>query len=136
SIGERTASFRHTGSSVNPQRQKHAYAHSIKIDPTNRFVLVGDLGLDKVFVYRFNARDGSMQPNEPPFVQAPPGSGPRHLTFHPNGRFVYVVTEMGSTVIAYALGPRAWSSNGDRSRIHPARRVPRCQQVRRDPRAS
>jgi 6-phosphogluconolactonase (cycloisomerase 2 family) len=61
SIGERTAFFQHTGASVNPQRQKHAYAHSIKIDPTNRFVLVGDLGLDKVFVYRFNARDGSMQ---------------------------------------------------------------------------
>ena len=98
SIGERTASFRHTGSSVNPQRQKHAYAHSIKIDPTNRFVLVGDLGLDKVSIYRFNARDGSMQPNEPPFVQVPPGSGPRHLTFHPNcaeirmrpdGKFLY-----------------------------------------------
>jgi 6-phosphogluconolactonase len=105
SIGERTAFFQHTGASVNPQRQKHAYAHSIKIDPTNRFVLVGDLGLDKVFVYRFNARDGSMQPNEPPFVQVPPGSGPRHLTFHPNGRFVYVVTEMGSTVIAYAWDP-------------------------------
>ena len=102
SIGKRTAFFQHTGSSVNPQRQKHAYAHSIKIDPTNRFALVGDLGLDKVFLYRFDARDGSMQPSQPPFVEVAPGSGPRHLTFHPNGRFVYVLTEMGSTVIAYA----------------------------------
>jgi 6-phosphogluconolactonase len=102
SIGQRTAFFQHTGSSVNPQRQRSAHAHSIRIDPTNRFVLVGDLGLDKVFVYRFNARDGSMQPNEPPFVKVAPGAGSRHLAFHPNGRFVYVLTEMGSTVIAYA----------------------------------
>ncbi|MGA2328285.1 MAG: lactonase family protein [Bryobacteraceae bacterium] len=102
SIGERTAFFQHTGSSVNPQRQKHAYAHSIKVDPANRFVLVGDLGLDRVFIYRFDARDGSMQSNDPPFVKVAPGSGPRHLAFHPNGRFVYVINEMGSTVVAFA----------------------------------
>jgi 6-phosphogluconolactonase len=102
SIGKRTAFFQHTGSSVNPQRQKHAYAHSIRVDPTNRFVLVGDLGLDKVFVYRFNAQDGSMKPNDPPFVKVAPGSGPRHLTFHSDGRFVYVINEMGSTVVAFA----------------------------------
>ena len=102
SIGERTAFFQHTGSSVNPERQKHAYAHSIKVDPSNRFVLVADLGLDELFVYRFNARDGSMQPNDPPFVKVAPGSGARHFTFHPNGRFVYLVNEMGSTVIAFA----------------------------------
>ncbi len=100
-IGRRTAFFQHTGSSVNPQRQRHAYAHSIRIDPTNRFVLVGDLGLDKVMIYRFNAKDGTMQPNDPDSVTVPPGSGPRHLTFHPNGRLVYVLTEMGSTVIVY-----------------------------------
>ena len=112
SIGECTASFRHTGSSVNPQRQKHAYAHSIKIDPTNRFVLVGDLGLDKVSVYRFNARDGSMQPNEPPFVQVPPGSGPRHLTFHPNcaeirmrpdGKFLYASNRGHDSLAVFAI---------------------------------
>jgi 6-phosphogluconolactonase len=100
-IGARTAFFQHTGASVDAKRQRHAYAHSIKIDPTNRFVLVGDLGLDKVFIYRFDERDGSMQPHEPAFVTAAPGSGPRHMTFHPNGRLLYVLTEMGSTVTGY-----------------------------------
>jgi len=101
SIGERTALVQHTGSSVNPQRQKHAYPHSIRIDPANRFVLVPDLGLDKLFVYRFNERDGTVVPNDPPFAKVAPGSGPRHMVFHPNGRWVYLVNEMGSTVILF-----------------------------------
>ncbi len=102
SLGERTAFVQHTGSSVDPKRQTHPYAHSIRLDPTNRFALVADLGLDKLFVYRFDAKDGSLQPNDPPFVKVAPGSGPRHLAFHPNGRFVYLVNEMASTVIAFA----------------------------------
>src|SRR5208283_573347 len=60
SIGARTAFVQFTGSGVNPQRQQHAYAHSIVADPTNRFVLTGDLGVDKVYVHRFNAQDGSL----------------------------------------------------------------------------
>ena len=100
-IGERTAFVQHTGSSVNPQRQSHAFAHSIRVDPTNRFVLVADLGVDKLFVYKFDAANGSLTPNDPPFVTVKPGSGPRHIVFHPNGRWVYLLTEMGSTVIQY-----------------------------------
>jgi 6-phosphogluconolactonase len=101
SIGERTAFVQHTGSSVNPQRQIHAYAHSIIVDPSNRFALVADLGLDKVFVYRFNEKDGSLATNNPPFVTIKPGSGPRHVKFHPNGRWVYVISEIASTVTAF-----------------------------------
>ena len=93
--------MQHTGSSVNPQRQSHAFAHSIRVDPTNRFVLVADLGLDKLFVYKFNVKDGSLTPNDPPFVKAAPGSGPRHVVFHPNGRWVYLITEMGSTIMLF-----------------------------------
>ena len=100
-IGERTAFVQHTGSGVNPQRQAHAYAHSIRVDPTNHFVLVADLGLDKLFVYRFDATKGTLTPNDPPFVTAKPGSGPRHVVFHPNGRWAYLLTEMGSTVTQY-----------------------------------
>jgi 6-phosphogluconolactonase len=100
SLGERTAFVQHTGSSVNPLRQTHAYAHSIIVDPSNRFALVADLGLDKVLVYRFNAQDGTLTPNDPPFAAVKPGSGPRHLTFHPNGRWVYVISEIASTVTA------------------------------------
>jgi 6-phosphogluconolactonase len=100
-IGARTAFVQHTGHSVDPERQKHAYAHSIITDPSNRFAVVCDLGLDKVFVYRFDARTGSLAPNDPAFVTVAPGSGPRHPVFHPNGRWVYVVTEIGSTVLAF-----------------------------------
>jgi 6-phosphogluconolactonase len=90
-----------TGSSVNPQRQTRAYAHSIITDPSNRFVLVADLGVDKVFVYRFNQNDGSLTPNNPPFAGITPGSGPRHVKFHPNGRWVYVISEIASSVTAF-----------------------------------
>jgi 6-phosphogluconolactonase len=101
SLGERTAFVQHTGSSVNPQRQSHAFAHSIRVDPSNRFVLAADLGLDKLFVYRFNVKDGSLAPNDPPFAKAAPGSGPRHVVFHPNGRWVYLITEMGNTIMLF-----------------------------------
>ena len=102
SLGKRTAFFQHTGSSVNSVRQTQAYAHSIRLDPANRFALVADLGLDKVFIYSFNQKDGSLTPNDPPFVKVAPGSGPRHLAFHPNGRFVFLINEMASTIISYA----------------------------------
>jgi 6-phosphogluconolactonase len=105
SLGERTAFVQHTGNSVNPQRQTHAYAHSIIVDPSNRFALVDDLGVDKIFVYRFNAQDGSLTPNDPPFAGIRPGSGPRHLAFHPNGRWVYVISEIASTVTAFNWNP-------------------------------
>jgi 6-phosphogluconolactonase len=101
SIGARTAFAQHTGHSIDPKRQTHAYAHSIIIDPTNRFVLVADLGLDRLFVYRFDAKDGSLQPNDPPYAAVGPGSGPRHVKFHPNGHWVYLINEMGCAITAF-----------------------------------
>jgi 6-phosphogluconolactonase len=106
SLGKRTAAIQHEGQSVDPKRQTQAYAHSIRVDPTNRFALVADLGLDKLFVYRFDQKDGSLRPNDPPFVKVAPGAGPRHLAFAPKGRFVYLLTEMGSTIITYAWDPK------------------------------
>ena len=100
-LGDWTAFAQHTGRSVDPQRQTHPYAHSIITDPTNRFALVADLGVDKVFVYHFDGTDGSLKPNEPAFVKVAPGSGPRHLKFHPNGRWVYLINEIASTVIGF-----------------------------------
>jgi 6-phosphogluconolactonase len=102
SLGRSTAAIKHEGSSVDPKRQTQAYAHSIRVDATNRFALVADLGLDKLFVYRFDQKDGSLRPNDPPFVKVAPGSGPRHLAFDPRARFVYLLTEMASTIITYA----------------------------------
>ncbi len=101
SLGDWTAFVQHTGKSMNPQRQTHAYAHSIITDPLNRFALVADLGVDKLFVYRFDEKTGALKPNTPAFVSVPPGSGPRHVKFHPNGRWVYLINEIASTVIGY-----------------------------------
>ena len=105
SIGERTA-FVQNSNSVNPARQSHAHAHSIRVDPSNRFVLAADLGLDKLFVYRFDQMTGELQPNDPPFATVAPGSGPRHVVFHPSGRIAYLINEMGSTIIRFG-----WDSN-------------------------
>jgi len=101
SLGERTAFVQHTGRSIDPSRQTKPFAHSIIVDPSNRFVLVADLGVDKVFVYRFNEKDGTLTPNDPPFAPVKPGSGPRHVKFHPNGKWVYVISEIGSTVTGF-----------------------------------
>lgn len=101
SIGEQTAFVEHTGVGKDPKRQAHAYAHSIIVDPTNRFVLTADLGLDKLFVYQFDVKTGSLTPNNPPFAVVSPGLGARHVVFHPNGRWVYLDNEMGSKVVLF-----------------------------------
>jgi len=101
-IGDWTAFDQHAGQSVNPRRQTHAYAHAIVVDPTNRFVLVPDLGLDQLFIYRFDESSGQLTPNDPAFVTISPGSGPRHVRFHPNGRWVYLINEIASTIVALA----------------------------------
>ena len=105
-LGEATAFIQHAGSSVNPVRQKGPHAHCIILSPDNRFALVSDLGLDKVLVYRFDAAKGTLAPNDPPFTKVAPGAGSRHLVFHPNGKIVYCISEMGSSMITfeYAAG--------------------------------
>jgi 6-phosphogluconolactonase len=100
SLGQQSAFDQHSGSSVDPARQKGPHAHGTFLSPDNRFLLVPDLGLDKVFVYRLDLAKGTLPPNDPPFFKVTPGFGPRHLAFHPNGRFVYVMTEMGGKVVA------------------------------------
>ncbi|HEY2828316.1 MAG TPA: lactonase family protein [Pirellulales bacterium] len=99
-LGASTAFDQHEGSGPMKGRQEGPHAHSVNMDPANRFAIVCDLGLDKVFVYRLGG-DGTLTPNDPPTAQVAPGSGPRHFTFHPNGKFAYVVNEMGSTVTAF-----------------------------------
>jgi 6-phosphogluconolactonase len=100
-LGPATAVVRHTGSSVNPRRQREPHAHSVNLSPDNRFALVADLGTDRVMIYRFDAERGTLVAHEPPFMALPPGSGPRHLAFHPDGRMVCVVNELLSTVAVF-----------------------------------
>lgn len=99
SLGESSAFHQHEGSSVNATRQRGPHAHGTFVSPDNRFVLAPDLGLDKVMTYRIDPQ-GTMPPSDPPFFKAAPGAGPRHLAFHPNGKFVYILTEMGINVVA------------------------------------
>jgi 6-phosphogluconolactonase len=81
-----------------PARASHA--HAILLSPDNRFAIVPDIGLDRVFVYRFDATRGELTPNYPAFVSVAPGGAPRHFIFHPNGQFGYAVGESGSCVMA------------------------------------
>jgi 6-phosphogluconolactonase len=101
SLGAQTAFVQHVGSSVHPQRQTKPYAHWFRTDPSNKFGLVADLGMDEVVVYKFDARTGTLTPNDPPFIKVPGGMGPRHLAFHPNGKWVYGIAEMGNQVMAF-----------------------------------
>ena len=77
------------------------HAHMIEADPSGRFVLHVDLGLDQILVWRFDAEKGRLVPNDPPHVSLPPGDGPRHFDFHPNGRWLYSIQEEGSTVVFF-----------------------------------
>ena len=101
SLGEAASFFQHAGSSVDPTRQKRPYAHCIVVSPNNRFAFVADLGLDQVLSYRLDAATAKLSPNAPPFVKTRPGAGPRHLTFHPNGKHVYVINELSNSVTLF-----------------------------------
>jgi 6-phosphogluconolactonase len=106
-LGSPTAFVQHLGHGVDKERQAGPHAHWIGASPDNRFVLAADLGLDELLIYRFDVRNGTLTPNDPAFVKSSPGSGPRHLAFHPSGKFAYLVTEMGSTVTAFSFNASA-----------------------------
>lgn len=101
-LGEATSILRHTGRSVHPQRQTAPHAHAVTLDPAERFLFVCDLGIDRVMIYRFDAPSGRLTPHEPAAAVLPPGSGPRHLAFRPDGKFAYVLNELASTVTVFA----------------------------------
>jgi len=77
------------------------HAHMVQSDPAGRFVLATDLGLDQIFVWKFDVTTGTLSPNSPASVPAPPGDGPRHFAFHPNGRWLYSLQEESSTLITF-----------------------------------
>ena len=125
-LGKATAFIQHHGTSVKKQRQEGPHAHGIYLDAHNRFAFVPDLGLDKVMIYKFDPTAGTLTPNDPPFASLAPGSGPRHLAFHPSGQYAYVISEMLCTVTAFRYDP-------DRGSLEPMQTVstlPAGQQVR------
>ena len=113
SLGEATDTQKTTGT-VGPTKALHAppgsfafsghdqtHSHMIEPDPSGRFVLSVDLGLDQILVWRFDEQSGKLTPNDPPHVQLPPGDGPRHFAFHPNKRWMYSIQEEGSTIVLF-----------------------------------
>ncbi len=109
-LGDRTAFIQHTGSSVNPSRQKEPHAHSVNLDAANHYAFVADLGLDKVLIYRFDPSKGTLIPNDPPSASLAPGAGPRHFAFHPSGKYAYAISELNSTVTV-------WSYDSEHGRL-------------------
>jgi len=100
-LGEATSFVQHKGSSVNPQRQEGPHAHAVALSPDNRFAIVADLGLDQLLIYSFDAVKGTLGA-EPQIVRSSTGAGPRHLVFSSDGRFLFVINELHSTVKAYS----------------------------------
>jgi len=115
-IGEATDVVTHAGPcGPNPDRQDRPHPHQITWDVASRFLFVPDLGQDRTYVYRLSD-NGKFIANDPPFVASPPGSGPRHIAFHPNGRWAYLVHEMGSLMTAFAY-------DGERGVLEPAQKI-------------
>jgi 6-phosphogluconolactonase len=102
SLGEAASFIQHMGSGPDKSRQAGPHAHCITVSPDNRFALVNDLGLDEILIYKMDSAKALLTPNDPPFGKVPPGAGPRHLAFAPNGKFAYVVNEMGQSTTAFS----------------------------------
>jgi 6-phosphogluconolactonase len=101
-LGDATSVIKHTGKSVNPQRQEAPHPHCVALDPANKFAFVCDLGIDKVMAYKYDAHAGTLTPAAQPFATLAPGAGPRHMVFRPDAKFAYVCSELSSTITAFA----------------------------------
>jgi 6-phosphogluconolactonase len=111
SLSEPVSFIQHEGSSVNPKRQAGPHAHSINFSPDNRFAYVCDLGMDQVQIYKVDPATGSLTPNDPAFAKTPVGGGPRHLAFHPSGKFVFVNNEMSLTETVFSYDEKTGALN-------------------------
>jgi 6-phosphogluconolactonase len=105
SLGAASDKYEHKGEVADKKRQGGPHAHSINLDAGNRYAMVADLGLDRVFVYRFDPEKGTLTKNDPEAAKVAPRSGPRHFAFHPNGKYAYAINEISLTVTAFAYDP-------------------------------
>jgi 6-phosphogluconolactonase len=106
SLGTVSGFVQHEGSSVDPERQQEPHAHSINLSPDNRLAFAPDLGTDQIMIYALDLENGKLNAHDPAFAGVDAGGGPRHFTFHPNGRFAYVINEMGNTITTFAYEPQ------------------------------
>lgn len=107
----------HVGRGPRADRQAGPHAHSATFDPSGAFVIAADLGTDELVTYRLDGERGKLVPHDPPAVRLTPGAGPRHFTFHPCGRWAYVINELDNTVVACD-----W--DGERGLLTPRRTLP------------
>jgi 6-phosphogluconolactonase len=119
-LGDPSAFIQHHGSSVDPNRQQGPHAHAVTLDESNRYAFVPDLGIDRVMVYNFDASRGRLGPD--PIIQVPvkPGAGPRHMVFHPNGVWAFLINELNSTIVAFLYKP----DSGELTEIQTASTLP------------
>ncbi len=101
SLGEAVSTFQHAGTGADPARQKGPHAHSIVFSPNNKFAYAADLGIDQVLCYRLDPATSKLTPNDPPFGKTPPAAGPRHVTFHPTKKLLYVINELSNSVTVF-----------------------------------
>lgn len=99
-LGALTTNIQHAGKSINPGRQEGPHAHCILTDPSNRYVCAVDLGLDQVLVYQLNVAQATLTPSPSGNYHAKPGTGPRHIAFHPNGKNLFIIHELGNVLVA------------------------------------
>ena len=92
---------KYVGNGINTTRQEEPHIHSAVLSADNRYLYVSDLGTDKIYIYGFDASTGKLSSAETPEVSVIPGSGPRHLAFHPNGRYAYLAEELSSSVCSF-----------------------------------
>ncbi|WP_423148602.1 lactonase family protein [Rubrolithibacter danxiaensis] len=101
-LGSSIQSIQHTGHGINKERQEKAHVHSTQFSPDYTFLIVNDLGLDRLISYPYNSSDNKpLTENNPPFYQFEGGKGTRHLAFHPNGKFAYTIQELSADVIGF-----------------------------------
>ena len=103
SLGTGPQFIQHEGSSIDKGRQQGPHVHCTVLSPDNHYLLTANLGTDKVSIYQFDASKVSqpLSPAEPAFVSVKAGSGPRHITFHPNSKYAYLIHEMGSMITVF-----------------------------------
>lgn len=96
-VTEATWFIKYEGSSCH-RRQASPHAHSVWVDPTDQYALICDLGTDLVNIYKMNKENGTLVPGRPPYARIKGGCGARHLCFHPNGKWAYVISELNSAI--------------------------------------
>ena len=110
SISEMVQRIQHTGSGPFPERQTEPHAHSARFDASGKLLFAADLGIDELKIYKVGVGENPLSPAEQPFLKLAPGSGPRHFDFSSDGRFIYVINELSSTITVFMKYGGEWKS--------------------------